>query len=1007
MQSAIRYSGQFLMTGIFITILMMILLASGNARALPGTPSPGAASTSAQPVGIISPSPPPLPSPQVLRQWIAEMKNAPRGPFQRIRWFCRDGSVRPPQAYACRDYGGGVQHGEWNTRVKLLRSHGYMVANVLADLDPGSFGINPDWLSELKQMILEQFLIEADDGWIFRQARFYPGALQSENENESGRALLLELLADRSTRIENFLVLREAARLLPHGRRGAPFIEMRQMARAIEDLDPGFTSLRVKLHIRPDAGDAERVRNYAAEKGKPELAGEYRRLAEIIDQVYQPRDLAGELNRAAAGDGNAEMARLLRQAGSRLAVEKDPFRRFVTVAAVMQDIRGNLSRPGNARQMLEMLDLSLDLEHEAFQLGNAWLENLPRTDRLRRLDWLQGSCRVIYGIGLISHRELDALDGSILELRATTPLPARTYKAELDYLSRIPAWSENTLHCHFRNSIDHLATLDPLFDRYIPDRLRGSPLVCLITVLDSLNLEAGGLVGIRHEVFGAPVNSGLRVLNPGLARGPLRLYRPGSPWDRTGIYLLPETLADLPPLAGILTEGGGNSLSHVQLLARNLGIPNVSVEHRLAGRLSVFEGEPVVLAASPGGVVELSRDGPRWDEVFQREQATPDVIIRPDLNRLDLNTRMLLPLRDLRRADSGRIVGPKAANLGELKNLYPDLVTEGLVLPFGIFRSYLDQPIEPGGPSVFQWMREQYAAIQRVADPGDRASAAAAFLQHLRSRIITGDPGQQLRQHLESAMDQTFGPGGSYGVFVRSDTNVEDLPGFTGAGLNLTLPNVVGFENVLRAILQVWASPFTERAYGWRQAHMERPEEVYVSVLLLKSVPAEKSGVMVTADVETGDRNWLTVAVNEGVGGAVEGQRAEELLIEKPTGRVRLLAQAAEPLKRILRPEGGVTRVPASGTEEILSVEEIRTLLWMADSLPGRFPGIVDAGGNPAPADIEFGFSGGHLALFQIRPFLESSRAARSRYLHRLDEQLEKTGDILVDLHEIPREDEP
>ena len=50
------------------------------------------------------------------------------------------------------------------------------------------------------------------------------------------------------------------------------------------------------------------------------------------------------------------------------------------------------------------------------------------------------------------------------------------------------------------------------------------------------------------------------------------------------------------------------------------------------------------------------------------------------------------------------------------------------------------------------------------------------------------------------------------GVFVRSDTNVEDLPGFTGAGLNKTIPNVVGYDAILQAIREVWASPFSDRA---------------------------------------------------------------------------------------------------------------------------------------------------------------------------------------------------
>ena len=36
------------------------------------------------------------------RALIVEMKQAPRGPFKRLRWFCNDGSVLPPKAYACQ-----------------------------------------------------------------------------------------------------------------------------------------------------------------------------------------------------------------------------------------------------------------------------------------------------------------------------------------------------------------------------------------------------------------------------------------------------------------------------------------------------------------------------------------------------------------------------------------------------------------------------------------------------------------------------------------------------------------------------------------------------------------------------------------------------------------------------------------------------------------------------------------------------------------------------------------
>ena len=51
----------------------------------------------------------PLPEPEVLRDWIHAMKEAERGPFARIRWYCADGTVLPPRAYACVPHGGGVQ----------------------------------------------------------------------------------------------------------------------------------------------------------------------------------------------------------------------------------------------------------------------------------------------------------------------------------------------------------------------------------------------------------------------------------------------------------------------------------------------------------------------------------------------------------------------------------------------------------------------------------------------------------------------------------------------------------------------------------------------------------------------------------------------------------------------------------------------------------------------------------------------------------------------------------
>jgi hypothetical protein len=174
-------------------------------------------------------------------------------------------------------------------------------------------------------------------------------------------------------------------------------------------------------------------------------------------------------------------------------------------------------------------------------------------------------------------------------------------------------------------------------------------------------------------------------------------------------------------------------------------------------------------------------------------------------------------------------------------------------------------------------------------------------------------------------------------------------------------------------------------------------------VLLLETVPSDVSGVLVTQSLETGDRSVLSVAVNEGMGGAVEGQAAESLRIDTRDGSVRALATASAPWRYAPRPEGGVAKLRTSGSETLLDDAEVRTLVQLSLDLPARFPAIVDDEGKPTAADVEFAFVGGKLSLLQIRPFLESRRARASVYLHKMDEGLRSALSRRVRLSEVPK----
>ena len=100
-----------------------------------------------------------------------------------------------------------------------------------------------------------------------------------------------------------------------------------------------------------------------------------------------------------------------------------------------------------------------------------------------------------------------------------------------------------------------------------------------------------------------------------------------------------------------------------------------------------------------------------------------------------------------------------------------------------------------------------------------------------------------------------------------------------------------------------------------------------------------------------------------------------------------------------------MSKIAASGTEAVLIRKDLDLLIEFARSVPDRFPKFKDTDDRPVPADIEFGFYKNQLVLFQIRPFLESSRARQSLYLNRLDQNLMEKQNISVDLDGIPAEE--
>ncbi len=944
-------------------------------------------------------------SPETARDWVQQMKLQSRGPFQAIRWFCADGAVLPPGPAACGPHGGGFQHGQWSAHTLQVRAAGYPVANLLADLPPEEVSgplAEPDLLSIL---LLEKFLVATDDGWILRLAQSYQGAFQDYNERDGAAAILLAMLPTGSV---PFALQREAVRLLPHGADTAAITLLRGMAVTIVQQDPAFQALRSKIHNLPEAGDAQRVRAYATgPRGQAAVQADYATLAEMIDQVHAPAAMPAALQSLGRAHSPALALRFLKIA-SALDARSDAGSQFRLGSEALVLIREHLPEFGAPRRRLAALDASLALETAVFVASRSVLQGLPQASRSERLAWLGVAARAVYGLGLFTARELAQVEQSLATL-SPPRVRLQVYRDELQQLGRAAAWPERRLRYHFGNAIERLVPIEPLAAGYIADRLRGSVMLFYSEVLESLARDADQLGETQHSLFGQET-PGLSRLNPGLARGILRTSadavrpEPGAP---PAIYLVPETTSDLPAVAGILTGGEGNALSHVQLLARNLGIPNVRVGSAAQAILEAHRGRAIVVAASAGGAVRIEDDGPQWEALLGSTRAGVPDLIHVNLAKLELLRTDFIPTTQLRAADSGRIAGPKAAQVGELTHYFPQNVSPGLAIPFGVYRAVLDRPLRAGrgAPSMFEWLKGQYAelAVRKGLDPEYYGRRVPELLAFVRQWLQAADLGRAFRERLRSDMQALFGLEGTYGVFVRSDTNVEDLPGFTGAGLNQTIANVVGVDAVIAAIKQVWASPFSERAFGWRQGLMDQPEHVYASVLLHRSVPNDKSGVMVTANLDTGGREDITVVVNTGVSGGVDGQAAETLRISLATGAARLLASATARSQRVLSAEGGAGLVRSDAPEFLLQPDEIRQLVDFVRGFPKDYPGLQDAAGHAAPADIEFGFVRGHLMLLQIRPFLQSAQASRNQYLIGLDAGFDKLGGKIVEMLAVPQ----
>jgi hypothetical protein len=921
------------------------------------------------------------------RRIVQEMRQDQRGPYSRIRWFCNDGTVQAPVAYACTERGGGRQHAEYSASRQRLAELGWSVGTIFAALDFEKLFDAASRQQRLRQLPLERYLIDIDDGWVLHRAKGYRGRVQVEDEEVAGRQLLSALLSDAAWANENFLLVREAASTIPHGEDNDLARSVRRKAIQLAELEPSAERWRAEIHSAPSQLTAGNLRRWADRQKREDVTSFAIELANDLDALYGPAGRKSRIETVLARIGKHKNGRAF-QADVVSALDEQPLIRISKLCSAMARARSDDFAALPPELRVSLLDALRELESEV-QLA---YRDATNSSDLTRGDLFAVADSVLqcsYAAGLLSETERAAA----AQLAGDGPAASLTldeYRNRIAKLKRVPGWAIGTVRHTFAEALTRYSALDARAGRFSDDLLRGSSLWILGDVLRDLSKDLDQLSGSVVEINGESVGAAV-ALNPGIARGTLRVFASledleGATLGRNDIAVIPEAIAELTPVAGILTLGEGNALSHVQLLARNFGIPNVAVDYDALKELEPLADSRVLLVVSSGGDVLLQRDDSAPDSAAAAPMHSVTVPV-PQLGKTEL-----LPLNQVRRSMSGKVVGPKAANLGELNSLFPGRVAPAVAIPFGVYAAHLDEA----------------GLTQRIvtafAGRNDSTLDEDAFnteLASVRRAIEAIELSPAVAAELGERMLAEFGEPGSYGVFVRSDTNVEDLPQFTGAGLNETLPNIVDPAAQLRAVPRVWSSVLSPRALAWRSNVLSNPEQIYASVLLMKSVPASKSGVLVTTNLYDRSRPGLTTSAAWGVGGAVAGEAAETLAITSST--IEVISESKSPYQRRIAATGGVDMIPAPAGR-VLTDKEVEILRALAVEVDNKYEAVFDDNGRARPWDIEFGFIDGELTLFQIRPLVERGSGSADALLRTLRSNASDPprGDMPVAIDQTP-----
>ena len=349
---------------------------------------------------------------------------------------------------------------------------------------------------------------------------------------------------------------------------------------------------------------------------------------------------------------------------------------------------------------------------------------------------------------------------------------------------------------------------------------------------------------------------------------------------------------------------------------------------------------------------------------------------------------LVVPFENLRMSDV-EAVGGKNASLGEMISQLP-IGPEGVRVPTGFattahaFRVFL----------AHAGLDKKINAVLDALDTEDVRALAVAGGQ-IRA-LVEAQPFPADFEQAVRASFATLCAGNIEASFaVRSSATAEDLPDASFAGQQETFLNVVGIEDVLHKMKEVFASLYNDRAISYRVHQGFAHSDVALSAGVQRMVRSDKgaAGVMFTIDTESGFEDVVFITSSYGLGETVvQGAvNPDEFYVHKPMLKAGKRAVIRRNLgSKLLQMEFTTAQEKKAGGKLVKTTDvptELRNRYSLTDDdvlQLARYALTIETHYG-RPMDIEWGKDGtdGLLYILQARPETVKSQSkgkAEMRY---------------------------